>query len=660
MLSWQHVCFLSGMKMFFVFSLSLLVLGDYSWAQSKGRYQGEFTYLGEKGRAEFEYVLSTSNEQIKDGRFIFEFARQNDLPPLNFEKKTYAGFFSKGLREGLWEIMSEAYCIKIKDVADFKVESEISGIQTNITAQYKNGKPQGSWGLEKKLVENGEITKLIQSDKILFKNGKLSDKLEVRVNTDKHSQFIKGKLSEGFLTGEWTFTYLSEDRLIHEVRNYTDGFLLGLIKRDLLTGKVLEEAVYFDTIDQLNAVKNGLSKGFRIADQSFDLSYTDGFLSSDPNALIQSDGNAFLTGILKELVFHDPEFVDENGSLKTLPLHSKRMVYEISRSDQKLVEELPATYQGLSGWVLSQLNDPSFRANKLQSDSLAFVYRFFEMQHEKLVQLEELMQLIQSKQIQFYNPVVLSRFAASILPQSEEVKIRREKSDQAHIIHYSEKKFQTDLYGSLFHSLTEIQSKGEELASYVDRQLASIRQDEELIKLSRRLDLKRLEVMNLYANPTTENSLSATLKSRFLINQMEIEDLALGQLMGFDQKKSHYERMEVLMETMTAVHARLEVWFIQKEEIENLYQEEVFNPFTYTRYNQQVKTRILEAYELLYEHYLDSFAKETDFSKLNFWISRAEKLGNRMRVLRTEDTRRLEKALNQTKSISKLESHLGL
>ena len=61
---------------------------------------------------------------------------------------------------------------------------------------------------------------------------------------------IVHKYLDGVMDGEWVIVYKEGDKLISEVRNYLNGFLIGMVKRDLKTDQLIMDKVYFETIDK--------------------------------------------------------------------------------------------------------------------------------------------------------------------------------------------------------------------------------------------------------------------------------------------------------------------------------------------------------------------------------------------------------------------------
>jgi hypothetical protein len=96
------------------------------------------------------------------------------------------------------------------------------------------------------------------------------------------------------------------------------------------------------------------------------------------------------------------------------------------------------------------------------------------------------------------------------------------------------------------------------------------------------------------------------------------------------------------------------------DQMDMVYQEEIFNPFTYTRYNQRVKQRLFESYEGLFDSYLKELGQISDIARLKFLINKTQKLNQKLIELRNPDTRKLEQKLNKEKSLVKIESLLGL
>jgi hypothetical protein len=101
--------------------------------------------------------------------------------------------------------------------------------------------------------------------------------------------------------------------------------------------------------------------------------------------------------------------------------------------------------------------------------------------------------------------------------------------------------------------------------------------------------------------------------------------------------------------------------FPSRDKLDELYQEEFFNPFTFSRYNQRVKERLYDNGGMkLFDYYLHQLKGEKDYTKIKVLTAKFENLHVRMLELRNEDTRKLERKIRNNAQPSKIESLLGL
>jgi hypothetical protein len=92
-----------------------------------------------------------------------------------------------------------------------------------------------------------------------------------------------------------------------------------------------------------------------------------------------------------------------------------------------------------------------------------------------------------------------------------------------------------------------------------------------------------------------------------------------------------------------------------------LYQEETFNPFTYSRYMVRAKERLFEnGGMVLFNHYVRELENEEDYTMIKEHLDNIERLQERLIELRDQDTRRIERRLGRRTSINRIESALDL
>lgn len=646
----------------------LFLFGFWCWqaaGQTLKSYSGKYSFAGKEGQASFSFLPSEGKSMVLQGDFLFENKTNDSISRRDFIKDQVKGKFEQGLKTGDWSYTREVHELIIKDIRNFEVDSELRSDQLLINGSYKSGSPDGIWKLKRNLYSNDRLFTLAESDQITFTNGMLNGKVFYRTYKDDRTLFIRGSVSkEGFFEGEWTLVYEQDSLLINEVRNYESGFLLGLVKRDFLSGKVIQEQVFYETIDRLKQVNDGLNTGFRVFENPFGIEFNDGFLRSSEPLAAQSAGNQFLESFLKELLQFDTELVAQNGELIKVPVATRRFVFELSRGEQALVESIPGQYNLLSTEIESYLSSNTFRINRIQSDSLSMAYRFLEIQLGKLNRFQEIVGLMESKEIQFSDANQFKSLIENASVQREQVSFERNGQEKSMEVSMNQIDLNQSFYPAFSAYLQSVETAVDQIGTYVDSELEVLRRNEELRLLLQEVGLKSEEVSAKYQPLDSDSEFVALAKKsifdRFITIQLNQLQSRMSQETSLDQKVYIAESIIDLLDNLDRVHGGIFEFDSVEQSIDELYQEEIFNPFTYTRYDQRSKPRLYDAFELLLENYQNQLLAERDFAALAYWVEKVQNLEAKMESLREEETRRLEKQLNKRNSINKLESLLGL
>jgi hypothetical protein len=648
-----------------LFFTTFLRLGQVVEAQELKTYQGEYNFGGVAGEAKFNYQLSPANESILQGEFKFESSSKGTIAPSTFERREAVGRFQQNKKEGIWRYLNETHQVTIDDVVDFKVLSRLQSDQIKISANYKSGIPEGKWSIEENAYEGERIKRMSQSDAITFKNGDFIGDLQYKTFIANQTQFLKGNLLEGgILHGEFALVYESDGKLVSEIRNFEKGFLLGIVRRDLNSGQVIEEVIFYNTIRKLNEIEAGTNKGYRIADENFGLNYADGFLSKVSFSEAQVPGNKFIQGFLAKLLQYEGEFLDDEGKLISSPLHTKRFVYELSRADQKAIEEIPLLYNEMFKRTGDFLNESTLKVHRQKSDSIALAYRFLEVQNDKFLELAELIGEMESKRIQFLDIREIINNNFSWLGQPDSIAVKWNERELFEAVVYSPISFETRSYQAIQNYLNEVNAELISRFDLIDKTLKLERDDREIQNLSARLEVKTENLSREFTGDEFEDPRTSILVRRVFesLNANQIEKLKqeFSVEKDFSVKKQQGEFILEIMDEMSAKKSLLAKIWPDYDQMDLVYQEEIFNPFTYTRYNQRVKQRLFESYEDLFESYIKELGEISDIARLKLLINKTQKLNQKLIELRNPDTRKLEQKLNKEKSLIKIESLLGL
>jgi len=633
------------------------------FAQEK--FQGEYTFNGLQGEAIFELVKGEGDAVVRQGEFKFTRREKDREDRTRIYKTIVNGFYDSDKKTGLWNYLDEKHSIELNDVNNFRLDYNINSQQIKLEASYLEGIPHGKWIFKENVYSEGKLNLKSEADEIHFSKGQIEGFFQYKSFLENKTLFIRGEVSDGgFMNGEWTFVYKNDGILISEVRNYEKGFLLGLVKRDLLTDEILEELVFFEVINKLNKVNNKENNGFRISEERFGIFFNDAFLSNDAEFKSQLSGNSFISEFLKNVLRYDESYVDADENLIQFPLHTRRFVYELTRSQQRMIEDLPDEYERQKRVVRDYSNRNSLRINRQRSDSLAFANAYFEFKIEKLKEFEELINLIKTKSIQFFDVKEMFNSGIPFIREKEIIEYKFDDLPQFREIEYDLSKFESDFYAGLSDYFRQMGITIRTVKAYVDESLSEIERDDDLRAIENRVQSQKLALDDLYLQFENLNEdqkkIISSVHSNILTNSFENILQEYSRLNIFTDKKQKARLMEDLLEEMSNNYTDLIGIPEFRVTLDVLYQEEVFNHFTFSRYDQRAKPKLYEAGEKLFDYYIESLKKEQDYSEIRTWLNKLKDLMIRMEELRYEDTRRLENRINRRMDVGRIESLLEL
>lgn len=322
----------------------ILLFFHLPFAFSQEYYKGDYTFNKLSGYSEFQFKVGPDQTIIKDGKFNFS-RKFIDTVRLNKVYKNFAeGVFRNDLKQGNWIYRNEEHDINIQDVRDFKVISDLESYVSALESRYDGGVPNGTWSFVAERFNGNKKEPKSSAERIIFKNGYIAGNLQFKTIEGDKTFFVNGRLTDiGEMDGEWGLVYEDDSVLISETRKYEKGFLLGLVKRDLKSGDLLEEVIYFSTIDKLNQIKNNQNIGFDISDRKFEVRYNDGFRKRFREYQAQLQGNAFIESFLKQIFqFENGEYLDDDGEFLKFPIYTRRFIYELKDEDRERIREIPA------------------------------------------------------------------------------------------------------------------------------------------------------------------------------------------------------------------------------------------------------------------------------------------------------------------------------
>lgn len=421
---------------------------------------------------------------------------------------------------------------------------------------------------------------------------------------------------------------------------------------------------FYSTIEKLNQVNDGVNENFEISDRVFDFDYNDGYRTGSLERQIQVSGNEFLSNFLKDLLQFD-DSIDDDGQLVRYPFYTKRFEFDISREDMELLVEIPVLFDQIRDSVQTYSEMNSLSLNRTKSDSLAFSHAFFRSRVGKLSLMENFVNLLRSGEIVHYDLSNYAKDGVDFMSQEDLV-----------IYNYQDDTLNKRLPREVFFDETETflpkfkKYLDEELAfitnisSYVTRELFEIEVNSRLVALEANIVQRKVKLDSIFANHQSQHDAEKAFIEDFALNFLvdRFDDLSqtYASSVDFDSK---FDQGNVMLDFLDELEKRLPsiaILFERQIALDELYMEETFNPFTYSRYDQRIKERLYDAGETLFQYYLDNLKTENDYTQIKDHISNIEKLQDKMYELRDQDTRSIERRMGRRLSPPRIASSLGL
>ncbi|WP_209329234.1 hypothetical protein [Lunatimonas salinarum] len=647
--------------LYFVFFSSFI-----GFSQDKSLFDGLYEFKGRRGHATFEFSEGVDGEILLDGFFSFDRKELDSLDQTLLTKFQVRGTYTENLKSGSWHYDQERHKVILEDVVDFKLISKLESDDLEIKASYQDGKPHGEWQLVKNIFNGNKADIRALAEGIHFEEGVMKGNVSYRNFLNGYTQFIRGKLdSNGFLEGEWSLVYVQDSRLVSEVRNYENGFLLGLVKRDLENGEVIDEVIFFTTIRKLSEVNEGGNLGYRVSDKAFPPYYNDGFSPDAKELQLQEAGNNFMRAFFLDLLRFDDSVTDD-GEIMRYPFFTRRFEYELSEEERNLLVEIPLLFDQVRDSVKRFTEMNSLDLNRSKSDSLAFSHAYFGQASERLDAIHHLVDLISTGEIRYFDLGNYTESGVEILKEADAVTYVYQDDTLSKSI--SREHFfvdATNLLATLRDYLLEELEIVEDLGGFVTKELYAIAVNSQLVALETSIVSRKAEMDTLFVNyhamaEGEEEAFCRAFVGQFMGNVYESLNEEYASRVDFESKMDAGTIILDLFDELEKRYPMITTLFKRDGVLDEVYMEETFNPFTYSRYDVRAKERLFLAYRYLYKQYQEDLLQEPDYTRIKDHIGKIEKLQDRMYELRDQDSRAIERRLGTRQTVSRIESALDL
>lgn len=631
---------------FYLTGAIILLCVSNSFSQRTQTYDSTYQVSpGIVGNARFEYYLDKEGNRIKHGDFIFTRRAKEDSLKAEALVNLRKGSYVHNMKQGEWTYETKKHYIEIEDVSDVGPDYAIHTVEEILKMTYDNGIPVNEILLEASLYKNKVFERRLK----FFNSGVLAGKLHgdfefFVADREKDSVAVNGRAENGLMQGVWEFNYLNENR--QEERIYDRGVLLKLIKKE--DNRVVDEIEY-PLSPGLQAVLRNEESKVELADRPLSLIFSDGYPRSSVFIKEQEKGKEVLVKILQEVFQYDPNL----DVSQQLPIGANRGFYPLSSSERNDLARWTET-EAEFRVKLQQLNNLRIdHINLVQEQELQVFLKWAEEQEQLEEYIKPWNNILSKEQIEYYNREGLLVDYAYNLLSTDTISV----DDRQTVFEYSPQEKGDNFLHYIVENFQDRNRVADSLLEAFSERVESIKIDREISKLSTDILEGKAEIDNLYNIPIQYSLLDMVLDKSKSYFDAEVYP---GQLQKFNSAEDVSVRAETGAALLTQVELLKEIYRTaediaqRREEIDQLYTELTFDPFTYS---DQVPVRKKKRlYNYVTEEVIERLIKRaesnhTDFTNVLKNLQLIYTLQDRLIFLEDKNTRRLERRLRRSGSL---------
>lgn len=358
-----------------------------------------------KGTLKYAFFVNEQGEQVKNGKYSFASIPQKELQQdvIQISDINVDGNYKNGLKHHVWVYKTGSLLINDLTVQKgIRLNYQLLGIEKTHSCSYKNGQRHGNWEVRSKKIVQGKTAGEELNGKVNYKNDTLSGSFSFIVNLgDTNRVEISGRTNNnGFLDGVLILKYKDVTGWILEERNYEEGFLTEIIKKEENTKKLYAHIVFNDVKDALSRLHDStLHLNYKIGEAGFDLEFNNGYRPEDPKIKAQRYGNLLITHALEIFEqFNDPA---EQQAHITSFKPTRRFQFIYPAYEAELLKEIVPKTQVFHKEVQDLINRPNLMLRKENSDSLFYSYVWLVHTNEKIKKVKDVICKIDSGYFDF-------------------------------------------------------------------------------------------------------------------------------------------------------------------------------------------------------------------------------------------------------------------
>jgi hypothetical protein len=650
------------MRSFFwvIFWFSFFGFPQIYFAQNQKFSDSLEAYSGYLGFAEFDWV---KRNNLKNGNFTFFYNAQDTVESTYTRKILVTGQYKNGLKSNDWSFAHKLFRPSSIPLVDgYSLIHKSSGVEHVILVPFNNGNAFGDAVVTTNQIENSELTKNLFTARTRLENNAFIGKFEAFSDSIR----ITGEVDQdGLFTNTWIFQHTNGEE-ITEKRYYDKGVLVGHeIVRNGKTYEILHVGLSKNPEDEgewvsINAdihyfnilLRTNMGKKAEVRNQLL----TDSIISKS---------NLFLKYSLTSFrEFNGLNFWKIDGDETHIYLPKLRVrKFPYTDDERALIKKAREQINEAKSIIKEYIEDPQVELNKHAYRELALYYQIYTEYRDELVKLEKVFHLLNLPSYEFLNRAEIMPLIFDDISYPELVKFKYQDNDSEEKVTFPpnmkvEEATIQNLAAHASEILKGLKTKMELVKPIIDRN----RKRFEIVAKEQELLQKRDTIKHLFTNGNKDEKFNVLHERFAAVFIQNAEEIFVNYA-----KQEIENRIALTDETMLCLdefinaYAELIKTQARLDRIDEVYTRVVWNPFTFTDMTETVKERLFNAYKNdLLPYLLEDIGQNAACNSLAIRLKNMEVLYNKMRDLREEDTKELERALRRIRDPKRIIELLSL
>ncbi len=606
-------------------------------AQEEYHYTGPLTIGTYQGTADF-YYFQSAQDSLLDGSFRFKSLDAADLLTEKSDLLSVSGQFSEDVPVGLWKIQFGNFEPGGEtSIVNNHYQIDLTGTQSFAEGRLSNGKPDGQWILKKERIESSSVAEVLFNSSIYFQGGIPQQNFRIE---NEQMTLVGRFLRDGLAHDQWELYGIERAGPI-ERWQFEEGRLKQLIIMNP------ERVSVYPIFPQ----KPEQSTIIRMDERFMELVRLNQMMARPADSLQTSE----VYTMLRENAdyYREMELIFSEISSTAFAADFRVQVpYFAINNDEQLQLDSAIALTEKSLQRIRMLENSQLQLMKLANKDVMFLASVMDsINHKYIVPLNKLTDYEQANILEFTDRRELTEFLGLAADSGKPLTISIAMDNEVQTFTGPTSTYQPEPVTSMTPALKIAHNSFlslDSIGKILEQKLTQRQREQKLAILEEQLvvTVNELSIQADSLSAEAPNDIARAIRETEARAQQYLREYSNGDNSG--NKTRQAQALITCFEQMSELSLLLSGQPAQWAEIQEAYTDQVWNPFTATVMEEEIKKHILTAYRsVLMPYILQSIESGLTCDNTQQWVILLEKVHLRMNEMVTEDTKRLERKLKR-------------